>query len=80
MKLSVSAYRAHSSAYKKILTNNYKSQLNYGSTAASISGGSHTAGLFDVSIKVLNKAEIKVANAHHLPHSHRYCAGSASQI
>ncbi|XP_037915393.1 uncharacterized protein LOC119654235 isoform X4 [Hermetia illucens] len=48
MKLSVSAYRAHSSAYKKILTNNYKSQLNYGSTAASISGGSHTAGLFDM--------------------------------
>lgn len=34
MKLSVSAYRAHASAHKKILSNSYHSQLNYGSTAS----------------------------------------------
>lgn len=34
MKLSVSAYRAHASAHKKILSNSYQTQLNYGSTAA----------------------------------------------
>lgn len=33
MKLSVSAYRAHASAHKKILDTAY--QLNYGSTSAS---------------------------------------------
>jgi hypothetical protein len=33
MKLSVSAYRAHSSAHKKILSNSYQTQLNYGSTS-----------------------------------------------
>ncbi|KAG6462021.1 hypothetical protein O3G_MSEX013007 [Manduca sexta] len=32
MKLSVSAYRAHASAHKKILTSSY--QQHYGSTAA----------------------------------------------
>ncbi|XP_037939277.1 uncharacterized protein LOC119672328 [Teleopsis dalmanni] len=42
MKLSVSAYRAHASAHKKILSSGYHSQLNYGSTvaAASSSGNS----------------------------------------
>ncbi|XP_055840481.1 uncharacterized protein LOC129908169 isoform X3 [Episyrphus balteatus] len=34
MKLSVSAYRAHASAHKKILSNSYHSQHNYGSTSA----------------------------------------------
>lgn len=37
MKLSVSAYRAHASAHKKILSSSYQSTLNYGSTAASSS-------------------------------------------
>ncbi|XP_036232536.2 uncharacterized protein Cngl isoform X2 [Bactrocera oleae] len=37
MKLSVSAYRAHASAHKKILSSGYHSQLNYGSTGAAIS-------------------------------------------
>lgn len=35
MKLSVSAYRAHASAHKKILSSSYQTKLNYGSTAAS---------------------------------------------
>ncbi|XP_055679126.1 uncharacterized protein LOC129787501 isoform X3 [Lutzomyia longipalpis] len=34
MKLSVSAYRAHASAHKKILSSSYQTQFNYGSTAA----------------------------------------------
>ncbi|KAG7303732.1 hypothetical protein JYU34_012297 [Plutella xylostella] len=34
MKLSVSAYRAHASAHKKILTSSY--QQHYGSTAAQV--------------------------------------------
>ncbi|XP_036346451.1 uncharacterized protein LOC118755730 [Rhagoletis pomonella] len=37
MKLSVSAYRAHASAHKKILSSGYHSQLNYGSTGAAVS-------------------------------------------
>ncbi|XP_055295975.1 uncharacterized protein LOC129565282 isoform X3 [Sitodiplosis mosellana] len=37
MKLSVSAYRAHASAHKKILSSSYQTTLNYGSTAASSS-------------------------------------------
>ncbi|XP_070491934.1 uncharacterized protein Cngl isoform X5 [Chironomus tepperi] len=45
MKLSVSAYRAHASAHKKILSSSYQTQ-HYGSTAAS---QSHTAsGLFSM--------------------------------
>lgn len=48
MKLSVSAYRAHASAHKKILSSSYQTQLNYGSTAASSSTPS-TTGLFSVS-------------------------------
>lgn len=42
MKLSVSAYRAHASAHKKILDTAY--QLNYGSTSAShhVAAGSST--------------------------------------
>lgn len=48
MKLSVSAYRAHASAHKKILSSSYQTQLNYGSTAAS-SSTPNTTGLFSVS-------------------------------
>ncbi|XP_059622102.1 uncharacterized protein LOC132265433 isoform X2 [Phlebotomus argentipes] len=48
MKLSVSAYRAHASAHKKILSSSYQTQFNYGSTAAaSVSAPPPTApGLF----------------------------------
>lgn len=58
MKLSVSAYRAHASAHKKILSNSYQTQFNYGSTTANhlTSGGTSSAashqpapGLFAVS-------------------------------
>ncbi|GAB0099774.1 uncharacterized protein DMENIID0001_156610 [Sergentomyia squamirostris] len=51
MKLSVSAYRAHASAHKKILSSSYQTQFNYGSTAAaSVSAPPPTApGLFAVS-------------------------------
>lgn len=50
MKLSVSAYRAHASAHKKILSSGYHSQLNYGSTGAAASASSSTsAGLYAVS-------------------------------
>lgn len=48
MKLSVSAYRAHSSAHKKILSSSYQTQLNYGSTAASQSSNT-SGGLMSVS-------------------------------
>lgn len=47
MKLSVSAYRAHASAHKKILSSSYQQTLNYGSTAASSSTPATT--LFSVS-------------------------------
>lgn len=47
MKLSVSAYRAHANAHKKILSGSYQNQ-HYGSTAAASS--SHTSGLFSVSV------------------------------
>lgn len=51
MKLSVSAYRAHASAHKKILSSGYHSQLNYGSTgAAASSSTASTAGLYAVGI------------------------------
>ncbi|XP_017074375.1 protein Teyrha-meyrha isoform X3 [Drosophila eugracilis] len=50
MKLSVSAYRAHASAHKKILSSGYHSQLNYGSTgaaaASSSSSGATATGLY----------------------------------
>lgn len=56
MKLSVSAYRAHASAHKKILSSSYQTQFNYGSTTAShlTAGASSTPhqpapGLFAVS-------------------------------
>lgn len=48
MKLSVSAYRAHASAHKKILSSSYQTQ-HYGSTAASQSHPS--SGLFSVSVE-----------------------------
>lgn len=47
MKLSVSAYRAHASAHKKILSSSYQTTLNYGSTAASSSSPANN--LFSVS-------------------------------
>ena len=47
MKLSVSAYRAHASAHKKILSNSYHSQLNYGSTSSAST--SAPSGYFMVS-------------------------------
>ena len=47
MKLSVSAYRAHASAHKKILS---QQQFNYGSTAASSSSSTAASNLFPVSI------------------------------
>ncbi|XP_068159398.1 uncharacterized protein Cngl isoform X3 [Drosophila tropicalis] len=43
MKLSVSAYRAHASAHKKILSSGYHSQLNYGSTGAGASAAASSA-------------------------------------
>ncbi|XP_017852468.1 platelet binding protein GspB isoform X2 [Drosophila busckii] len=43
MKLSVSAYRAHASAHKKILSSGYHSQLNYGSTGAAAASSSSSA-------------------------------------
>lgn len=56
MKLSVSAYRAHASAHKKILSSGYHSQLNYGSTgaaaASSSSSGATATGLYTVSVLV----------------------------
>ncbi|XP_075154778.1 cyclic nucleotide-gated ion channel-like [Haematobia irritans] len=49
MKLSVSAYRAHASAHKKILSSGYHSQLNYGSTgAAASSSTASTSGLYAI--------------------------------
>ncbi|XP_037823475.1 uncharacterized protein LOC119611809 isoform X3 [Lucilia sericata] len=49
MKLSVSAYRAHASAHKKILSSGYHSQLNYGSTgAAATASSSSSAGLYAI--------------------------------
>lgn len=51
MKLSVSAYRAHASAHKKILSNSYQSTLNYGSTSAA-AGSSTSTTLFSVSIHI----------------------------
>ncbi|XP_013103742.2 uncharacterized protein LOC106084540 isoform X2 [Stomoxys calcitrans] len=50
MKLSVSAYRAHASAHKKILSSGYHSQLNYGSTGAagSSSTASASTGLYAI--------------------------------
>uniref|UniRef100_A0A1I8M3P6 Uncharacterized protein n=1 Tax=Musca domestica TaxID=7370 RepID=A0A1I8M3P6_MUSDO len=49
MKLSVSAYRAHASAHKKILSSGYHSQLNYGSTgAAASSSTASSAGLYAI--------------------------------
>ncbi|KAM7348990.1 cyclic nucleotide-gated ion channel-like isoform 4-T10 [Cochliomyia hominivorax] len=49
MKLSVSAYRAHASAHKKILSSGYHSQLNYGSTGAAATASSSTsAGLYAI--------------------------------
>lgn len=53
MKLSVSAYRAHASAHKKILSSSYQTQLNYGSTAAASSSTPNTATLFPVSLSIL---------------------------
>lgn len=49
MKLSVSAYRAHASAHKKILSS-YQSTLNYGSTSAAAGSSSTSTTLFSVSI------------------------------
>ncbi|XP_032295766.1 uncharacterized protein Cngl isoform X3 [Drosophila virilis] len=43
MKLSVSAYRAHASAHKKILSSGYHSQLNYGSTGAAAASSSSSS-------------------------------------
>ncbi|XP_046801311.1 uncharacterized protein LOC111687923 isoform X3 [Lucilia cuprina] len=49
MKLSVSAYRAHASAHKKILSSGFHSQLNYGSTgAAATASSSSSAGLYAI--------------------------------
>lgn len=48
MKLSVSAYRAHASAHKKILSSSY--QTHYGSTTASHSSSHVKSGLFSVSV------------------------------
>lgn len=48
MKLSVSAYRAHASAHKKILSSSY--QTHYGSTAPSQSSSHTSSGLFSVSV------------------------------
>lgn len=53
MKLSVSAYRAHASAHKKILSNSYQTQLNYGSTAAA--SISTTSPGFGVCLNILCK-------------------------
>ncbi|KAL7034469.1 hypothetical protein ACKWTF_007979 [Chironomus riparius] len=47
MKLSVSAYRAHASAHKKILSSSYQTQ-HYGSTAASQSASHTASGLFSM--------------------------------
>lgn len=49
MKLSVSAYRAHASAHKKILSSSY--QTHYGSTAPSQSSSHTSSGLFSVSVE-----------------------------
>lgn len=54
MKLSVSAYRAHASAHKKILSSSYQTQFNYGTTTASSLAGAAAPhqpapGLFNVS-------------------------------
>ncbi|CRK98989.1 CLUMA_CG012214, isoform A [Clunio marinus] len=46
MKLSVSAYRAHASAHKKILSSSY--QTHYGSTAPSQSSSHTSSGLFSM--------------------------------
>ncbi|XP_055644039.1 uncharacterized protein LOC129780113 isoform X3 [Toxorhynchites rutilus septentrionalis] len=47
MKLSVSAYRAHASAHKKILSSSsYQTQFNYGSTAAASCSTPTSATLF----------------------------------
>ncbi|XP_026473861.1 uncharacterized protein LOC113377681, partial [Ctenocephalides felis] len=52
MKLSVSAYRAHASAHKKILSSSY--QLNYGSTGSASSSGVHCA---DTAQRVLTQLD-----------------------
>ncbi|XP_058454817.1 uncharacterized protein LOC131432509 isoform X3 [Malaya genurostris] len=49
MKLSVSAYRAHASAHKKILSSStYQTQFNYGSTAAAVLSTPTSSGLFSM--------------------------------
>uniref|UniRef100_A0AAG5CYP3 Uncharacterized protein n=1 Tax=Anopheles atroparvus TaxID=41427 RepID=A0AAG5CYP3_ANOAO len=49
MKLSVSAYRAHASAHKKILSSSsYQTQFNYGSTAAASSSNPTSSALFSM--------------------------------
>ncbi|XP_050083659.1 uncharacterized protein LOC126570157 isoform X2 [Anopheles aquasalis] len=49
MKLSVSAYRAHASAHKKILSSSsYQTQFNYGSTAAASSSTPNPSALFSM--------------------------------
>ncbi|EDW55376.1 GM19563 [Drosophila sechellia] len=69
MKLSVSAYRAHASAHKKILSSGYHSQLNYGSTgaaaASSSSSGATATGLYTVSVHGVHDAH----DVHDVPES-----------
>ncbi|XP_062560647.1 uncharacterized protein LOC134224966 [Armigeres subalbatus] len=49
MKLSVSAYRAHASAHKKILSSSsYQTQFNYGSTAAASGSTPTSSALFSM--------------------------------
>ncbi|XP_037024919.1 uncharacterized protein LOC119066502 isoform X2 [Bradysia coprophila] len=48
MKLSVSAYRAHASAHKKILSSSYQTTLNYGSTSAAAATSSTSSQLFSM--------------------------------
>uniref|UniRef100_A0A182ME72 Uncharacterized protein n=1 Tax=Anopheles culicifacies TaxID=139723 RepID=A0A182ME72_9DIPT len=56
MKLSVSAYRAHASAHKKILSSSsYQTQFNYGSTAAASSSAPTSSALFSVSATARRK-------------------------